>query len=939
MMQTRFVPQVARLLGLGVVAAAAWLSVGGSVARAQAPAAPAALPPGISAGPTLEGISEYELGNGLKVLLLPDASSDTITTIVTYLVGSRREGYGETGMAHLLEHMLFKGTPAHPDIKGEMMKHGARFNGTTSYDRTNYFETFPASSANLQWALELEADRMVHSTVARADLDSEMTVVRNEFESGENSPLRVLLDRMSAAAYIWHAYGRPVIGSRSDIENVPIERLQRFYRTYYEPDNATVLIVGRFDPSAALEMVARDFGPLPRPGRRLESTYTVEPTQDGERSVTLRRAGELQAVAAMYHIPPGGSEDYAAVELLTQVLSAEPPGRLHKALVEKGLAANVFGTERQQREAGTAYFGASLAKDAPLDPAQAALLETVEGFASNPVTDEELERARQSVLAEYDKLASDPRALALALSEFEAIGDWRYLFLYRDRIRAVSREDLQRAALRYLKPQNRTLGVFIPTGNPDRAEIPPVADLPALLQNYHPESSVAAGEAFDPTPQNIDQRTRIQDVPNGIRLAMLPKKTRGSRASLRISLHWGDEAHLRGRGAACSAAGAMLTRGTLHHSRAQLSDALDRLGADVSVSLDGASLEAPRQHLGEALSLVIEMLREPSFPAEEFEQMRRSTLTTFASQKTDPGSLAGTALSRRLNPYPSDHPFYVPSLEEREARWRAVDLAQARACYEDMAGASGADVSVVGDFEPEEIAKQVGELLGSWRSPLPYARIPMQLFPADPAQQLIETPDKANAVYRAGLNFAMNDADADFPALYLANYLIGGSPGSRLWARLREKEGLSYNVQSQLMVGSLDAVSRLRLNAIYAPQNRTRVETAVREELERALKDGFTEAEVAEAKHGLLEARRLGRNQDGALAGRWADFLHLGRSFAWDAQLDQALAGLTPDQLLGALRRHIRLSDLSVVRAGDFAGSARKAAPARAPQAAPPAAR
>src|SRR5262245_47748992 len=193
---------------------------------AQAPAAP--LPAGVQRVTSVEGITEYALPNGLRVLLFPDQSKSTITVNVTYLVGSKHENYGETGMAHLLEHLLFKGSTKHTDIPKELQDHGSRPNGTTSYERTNYFETFSASDVNLEWALDLESDRMVNSFVAKKDLDSEMTVVRNEFEAGENNPLGVLYQRVLSTAYPWHNYGKSTIGSRADIENVPIDRLQAF---------------------------------------------------------------------------------------------------------------------------------------------------------------------------------------------------------------------------------------------------------------------------------------------------------------------------------------------------------------------------------------------------------------------------------------------------------------------------------------------------------------------------------------------------------------------------------------------------------------------------------------------------------------------------------------------------------------------------------------
>src|SRR5262245_25056349 len=241
-----------------------------------APAAPAAqsLPSGVERITSVEGITEYRFANGLQVLLFPDQSKQTITVNVTYKVGSRHEGYGETGMAHLLEHLVFKGSPKHRNIPQELTEHGSRPNGSTWYDRTNYFETFAATEENLRWALDLESDRMVNSFIAKADLDSEMTVVRNELESGENSPTNVLLQRVMSTAYLWHNYGKSTIGSRSDLENVPIDRLQAFYRTYYQPDNAVLLVAGKFDEPKTLGMIAQYFGAIPKPTRPLPTAYT-----------------------------------------------------------------------------------------------------------------------------------------------------------------------------------------------------------------------------------------------------------------------------------------------------------------------------------------------------------------------------------------------------------------------------------------------------------------------------------------------------------------------------------------------------------------------------------------------------------------------------------------------------------------------------------------
>ena len=883
-----------------------------------APAGAATAAP-ISKITSVEGITEYRLANGLKVLLFPDATQDTITASITYLVGSRHEGYGEFGMAHLLEHMQFKGTPRHPDLKNEFQSRGARFNASTSFDRTNYYATLAASESNLDWALELEADRMVNSKVSKSDLDSEMTVVRNEFEAGENSPFSVLGERMAATAYLWHNYGHAIIGARSDIENVPIERLQAFYRNYYQPDNAVLLVSGRFDEAAALGMVERHFGSIPRPARALLATYTAEPTQDGERSVTLRRAGEVQLVGALYHLPPGAHADFPAIDILVTALTKVPGGRLHRALVVTGKASSIYGGDQQQRDAGYAYFGASLGKDMSIEAARAALIAALEGIAADPITDDEVERARTQLLNDIDMAMTNPRQLGIALSEFIAMGDWRLFFLYRDGLRKAKREDVQRVAAQYLKTSNRTLGMFLPTPQPERAEIPPAPDVAALVRDYKGAAPVAAGEVFEPSAANIDARTMVQQLPGGMKLALLPKKTRGGTVVAQLVLRWGDEQSKTGRSTACRLASAMLMRGTSQHTREQLRDEFDRLKASVSVSGNGASIETLGPQLPQVLRLVAEVLREPAFPASEFEQLKRSALTSTENMKSDPNALAGLALARHLNPYPPEHWLYTPTLEERLQRLQAVDIEDLQRCHGDFLGASNSELAVVGDFDAQQIAGLAQELFSDWNSPRPYARIAERYRDVPPINRSLDTPDKANAVFQAGMNLPLRDDQPDYPALALGNYLLGGSADSRLWRRIRDQEGLSYSVHSSLTAGSLDAAGEFGVSAIYAPQNRARIEAEILDVLQQTLREGFSEAEVAEAKKGYLGLRRLSRAQDGALVGRLANNLYLGRRLAWDADFDARIAALTPQQIHDALKKYIDPLKLSIVKAGDFA--------------------
>jgi len=351
------------------------------------------------------------------VLLFPDSSKPTVTVNVTYMVGSRHEGSGETGMAHLLEHMLFKGTTTRGDVKTELKKYGAEFNGSTSWDRTNYFEIMAATDENLHYALQMEADRMVNSRVSRQDLDSEMTVVRNEFESGENSPAGVLFERVLSTAYLWHGYGRSPIGSRSDIEHVPIERLQAFYHNYYQPDNAMLVVAGKFDPAKTLAWVQEAFGPLPKPTRKLMPTYTEEPTQDGEREVTLRRVGDSQEVIAAYHTPSALHPDTEALDVLTAILSEAPSGRLYKALVDSKKATRVEGESMELKEPGMLFFTAELRKDGNEADVEKILLSVIDGIIKEPPSKEEVDRAKTRLIKNVELELNSSTGVGIALSE------------------------------------------------------------------------------------------------------------------------------------------------------------------------------------------------------------------------------------------------------------------------------------------------------------------------------------------------------------------------------------------------------------------------------------------------------------------------------------------------------------------------------------------
>jgi zinc protease len=882
------------------------------------------LPNGVQKITSIEGITEYSFPNGLHVLLFPDDSQPKITVNVTYRVGSRNEGYGETGMAHLLEHMVFKKSKDGRELFKELTdRAGGFFNGTTSYDQTIYFESFTASDENLHWALDLEKDRMVNMTMLKKDLDTEMTVVRNEMEMGENSPLNVLEERTLAAAFNFHNYGKTVIGARSDVERVPIENLAVFYRKYYQPDNADLIISGKFDQTKALGMIAQTLGSIPKPDRVLTQPYTTEPTQEGEREVVLRRVGNIQGIMAVYHIPAALHPDDAALSVLAQILGAPQTGRLYKELVDskKAVAASMFSSD--MHDPGYMMAFAQLKPDQSIDDASQTLLKTVEGVVANPPTQEEVDRAKARILKNIELSMANSQSVAIMLGGNVGDGDWRLLFLNRDEVGKVTPADVARVATAYLKSSNRTLGEFIPTPTPDRAEIAAAPDDAIRFKDFKGGEAIQQGEAFDPTPKNIEARLVRTTLPNGMKLVMFAKKTRGGIVVANINFRFGDEKSLFGKSTAANLAGGLLMRGTKTRNRQQIQDETDRLKAQISVFAGaghgGGRVRTVEANLPDSLRFVRELMRESTFPDSEFELVRQQHIAAAESQKTEPTALAQIELQRHMNAeYPRGDVRYVSTLDEDVDDLKKATVEDTRKFYEDFYAPAEGEIVISGQFKPEEMKKLVTELFGNWKSSKPYDRIhdPYQKVAA--INQKIETPDKQNALFLAAGALKMNDEDPDYPALTLGGMVLGGSPNSRLFSRIRIKDGLSYGANASFAVSQKDDDGAFYASAIAAPQNMPKVESDFQDEVAHILKDGVTADELEKAKKTWLDEHAMRRADEGSLAGVLAGLERWGRTMDWDAQFEAKVAALTPQQVNDALKRHLDPASISIVKGGDF---------------------
>ncbi len=638
--------------------------------------------------------------------------------------------------------------------------------------------------------------------------------------------------------------------------------------------------------------------------------------------MTLRRVGDNPMLISMYHVPAATHADNGALNVLAVILGDNPSGRLYKSLVDNKKAVAEDTDMEDMHDAGFFMATAILQADQSLDDAKQAVLKTVEGFATEPPSQDELERAKNRILKQIDLNLTNSQNIGLTLSEYAAVGDWRMMYYQRDAIKKVTVDDVVRVAKAYLKESNRTVGEFIPTKHPDRAEIPATPDASAVLKDFKGGATMSQGESFTPTPANIESRVQRFTLPNGMKVVLLPKQTRGGTVVVQGSLHFGTEQSLNGKFPASQMAGALLMRGTKNKTRQQIQDEADKLKSRLTIggTVTGANLaiETVDTGLAGSLKLAAECLRESTLPDSEFEQARQLRIAGIENGRSEPTVLAQIEIQRHLNPYPRGDVRYTGTPEEQIEDFKKVTAAQARDFYAKFYGASDAELVISGQFNPAEVKTAATELFGDWKSPSPYVRVSTHYQKIDAMDRKIETPDKQNAFFMSALMTKMTDDDPDYAAMILANYMLGGSGASRMFKRIRDKEGLSYGVNSNFAAPPKDDGAIFSSSAISNPQNAPKVEASYKDELARTLKDGFTAQEVAEARKSLLEERMVGRSTDQSLAGTLAARERWGRTMKWDEALEAKIAALTPEEVSAAFRRHIDPASLSIVKAGDF---------------------
>ena len=891
-----------------------------------------ALPPNVEQVETFKGITQYRLkSNGMTILLVPDHTSPVFTFMVVYHVGSRNEAPGNTGSAHLLEHMIFnKSTENFGRAKGHktfqevLYEAGADFsstNMTTWYDRMNGYSTLP--SDKLELAMKIEADRLGRALILDSERQSEMSVVRNEFEIGENNPWQALFKATVATAIQAHPYHWSTIGYRSDIEGVTTEKLREHYKAFFHPNNAEAILVGDFDSEKALALFDREFGAFRKSDAPIPQVITAEPPQEGERRTLVQRPGTVGMVMIGYIRPGGSHPDFMPLEVLSVLLAEGVNSRLHRALVETGLATSVNSNNFTLRDPYPLLVDATVAPGKKHQEVEDAIKATLAEVVAKGVTADEVKRAQQQIEVSIVRSRDGTYNYASNLGEAVASTDWKWFLTYVDNIKAVTAEDVKRVAAAYLVPEHATVGWFVPGAPPRGAGVPPaIAERPAPRPSEKTTAATPVARARDArSPRSFAERTTRKVLRNGIILDVVENRAVPTVAIRGIAFA-GEVAAPAGKPAIPALTTAMLQRGTKSRTKEQIGALLDDAGAtrsyfagtnDASINLNGLSRDLPL-----LIDVLADELKNPAFNAEELAKAKKE-LETSVLRLDDATSSRGMERLTQVV-YPEGHPYRASGREKMLASISAATEGDLRAFHTARFTGAGLILAIVGDVDPAKtialVEKHLGDIPRGER--FSASKLARTAAGEKPVREAVTMKGKANMNIIMGSASGLRRNDPDFEAALIANAALGQNAlSSRIGRRVRDTEGLSYSLASRFGYSDeLDGMWYVNVNV--APQNLEKAMKSTREEIEKFAREGLTDAEVESQKSFFAGNYQVGLGSNAGIASALVTAEKFGFGPKYLDEYPARMRAVTKEQANQAMKLHFFPDRLHVIVAGDL---------------------
>ena len=859
------------------------------------------------------GIKEYKMtSNNLRVLLKKDKSAPVATFMVTYEVGSRNEAIGYTGSTHLLEHLMFKGSRKFNTTKGNsvfqtLQSLGARMNATTWLDRTNYFAVLP--SEHLESLIEIEADRMRSAWIKEEDRQSEMTVVRNEFERGQNSPSGVLDEHIWATAYHAHPYHHSTIGWKEDIENVSIERLKEFYDTFYWPNNATAIAIGDFEEKDALAMIKKHFGKIRKSTKPIPEVYTAEPEQEGIRTVTLKRAGQQGIVGVAHKTPSATNKDAAAFMVLSSILSSGKNSRFYKNITDKGLTTSIYIWDSLFKDPGLFTVYANLSPDVKHKTVESLIIQEYEKIKTDGVTEAEVKKAQAQLVAAMKFSQDGSYAIASGLNEAIASGDWTLYTTYSEKIKNVTKEDVQRVVVEYFKEDLSTIGYFIPKNKGAQGEraITSAKELEKIKKKY------ITGVEEESLSSKIVQSEPI----SGVRLFSLQ---RGSGVVTMQGSFLGGDVYSNENRRVSDMVASMLDQGTKNMSKFEISEKLESVGARLNFFNGQARVGFSGKFLEEDTEMVFEIMadqiKNPLFSEQELEKVKKRAIAGYKRSKE---STRGNAMNNMLEAfYGKDHQNSPTNPDQAIEDIKNITAQNLEEYHRKNYGTGSMVIVVVGDIKHQELEKMVKESFGGWKKSPLNTKQEERVASKKAGKVYLTMQDKTSTDFLVGTALEIDRYHPDYLPLYLGTHTLGGNFSARLMQTVRVKEGLTYGINSSLSGFGNGNDGYWMVGGTFAPQLLSKGESSTLREIKLWLEKGITQKELDVTKSTLTGGFQVGFDTTGGLASGILSAVVTHNSLEYLDSYPEQVKKITLDQVNEAIKKYITLDGLYRVAAGSI---------------------
>lgn len=893
---------------------------------------------------TEQNVEEYRLDNGLRIILAPNDKENKIFMNTVYLTGSLNDPKGKGGLAHLLEHLAFKGTK---NVKGDefqrrLDQYTLMTNASTDYYSTKYTNVIRPEKTALSEVIFLEAERMDQLVLQEKYVPTEIDIVKREREIRLDQPFSVLMDQVFKSAYGNQYLGRLPIGDLNELQSINMQELNQFYRSWYAPNNAFMVISGKFDKAEVLKQIDSHFSPIQ--SRSVPAQVKVpalKPEQIQQREFTVQKGSDL----AKFNIYLNGPDEKikTALAVSPTLYTLQPSGHLYQSMVESGKSTMVQSSTWLDKDFNLVFMGAIYAPNHQPKTVEQSLIQGVE--QSQPFTEAELNRVKNLTRNQADNIKNSATALGSRLSDYAVAysGDWSQYFKDLNAIENLNVSQVNQVYKGFLKPEYRISGNILPTPEDQKkaqevtqTEVPKkTLDQQAETEEPLKDVSVYQAEVKQYVAQSKqylsakDKQIQRGKLKNGIKYALFPTNIRDDKVYATISLDFGTAQSLMNKGEILDLTAYLMLRSSESQSLQQIADKIIEVGgsATASPSSNGLNIQisAKKEKFAEFFQYVVDVLKNPAFEQSQFDLIKGQTLSSLDRPYTEPDTVSSLTMARTIEVYqPGDIRFHFePELATRQ--FKAATREQVVALYQQFFKTHHAHIAVTGEFQPKSIQKMLKNSFADWKAAQPYERLKSEYrsYPAQKIHALSEQREFGS--YQALLTFPVGADHADVPALQVFRHILGDSQlSSRLAQELREKNALVYGFSAHVQFNEWADSGALALGANYTAGKSAQVSQTVHQVLNELLTRGVTEQEVEAAKASILKKRVNALEDDRRIHSMLVPQLEKDRKLIYREKRDQAIAQLTKADIDAVIKKYIKLDQLVEVMADQYGKEIKK---------------